>query len=214
MLASHYQGDELLERGVLAELKGSPQPGLFKEALRLFEQTATEMARLEKAYGELLALHQQAALDPAFETAVARILKDAGPFERPGLEGSRYSMVARGTPERPPSGSGFRTLIEIVAAQQADLGLVRRQMEETIKAFRDVIPLAEKGQFAPLILSGRWAFADKILQSINLIQVYSRFFTRSCLVTIDATMQIYPAGLAWLKELPAEPPPARGGSGP
>ena len=129
MLASHYQGDELLERGVLAELKGSPQPGLFKEALRLFEQTATEMARLEKAYGELLALHQQAALDPAFETAVARILKDAGPFERPGLEGSRYSMVARGTPERPPSGSGFRSLIEIVAAPPADLGLVRRQME-------------------------------------------------------------------------------------
>jgi hypothetical protein len=73
-------------------------------------------------------------------------------------------------------------------------------MDETIEAFRSVLPYAEKGEFAAMMLSGRHGFADKIQQSVDLMGIYGRYYTSTCMATIAATMQAYPAGLEWLKD--------------
>jgi hypothetical protein len=194
VLAHHYKGDDYLEQGVLAELEGKPRPELFKSALAEFQQTSTEMGRLDQLMGELIAIDRKGKLDPSFAGALGKILKDARGFERPSLQGRRYSNVARDTAG--PNMARPRNLAEIMTMQREDLQAIRRQMD----AFRSVLPLAERNEFAALILSGRQGFSDKIQQSVDLITAFGRFYTQSCMTTIDATMQAYPAGLRWLKD--------------
>lgn len=111
----------------------------------------------------------------------------------PGSHGLRYSNVPS-----PRERRRIRNLLEIMEAQRSDLGVLREQLKDTIEAFRAVLPLADKHEFSALMLSGRLGFANKILQQVNLINVFSKFYTRTCLTTIDATMQTYPAGLEWV----------------
>ncbi len=197
-MAAHYRGDDFLEKGVIAELRGKPNPAMFRSALSQFQIAAREMAALDGDLAALQAIAARGKEDPAFADALARILKDAPPVERVSLSGRRYSNIASTAPvaarAKPAS------LADIMAQQHEDLAIVRKQMDDTIVAFRAVIPLADKGQFAALILSGRQGFSDKIQQSVDLIGTFSRFYTRGCSATIDATMQIYPKGLGFLKD--------------
>jgi len=187
----------LLEKGVMAELDGKPEPEHFKTAFRRFEQSLEAMEALDKRMDELIAIHKKGQSLRAFDASVAKILADMGPVERVNMKGLRYSNVPAGGPEakRKP-----RNLLEIMQAQRSDLAILREQLRLTIEAFRAVMPLAEKHEFSAMMLSGRAGFADKILQQVNLINVYSKFYTRTCLATIDATMQVYPKGLDWLKD--------------
>jgi hypothetical protein len=67
-------------------------------------------------------------------------------------------------------------------------------------AFREVLPVAEKGGFAAMVLSGRAPLPEKIMHSANLMMVYVQFYNRACQATIAADMQVYPKGLEWLKQ--------------
>jgi hypothetical protein len=187
-----------LERGVLAELEGNPNSALFKQALVKFQECSAHMSTLDQKLGELIALHRRSQPDQLFDQTTRKILNQQRPVERVSLRGLRYANVARGrgAPQQPQP----RHLLEVMEMQQADLRLLKRQMDDTIAAFRAVIPLAERHEFAALILSGRHGFADKIQQSVHLTQVYANSYIQKCSATIDATMQIYPSGLGWLKD--------------
>jgi hypothetical protein len=183
---------------VLAELEGKPNPKLFREALAQFTLASQQMGELDRLMGELIEIHHQGKPDPTFAEALGKILADARGFERVSLAGRRYANVAQDTTAAPPRNP--RDLAEIMAMQQADLRVLKKQLDGTIGAFRAVIPLADRHEFAALILSGRQGFGDKIQQSVDLLGTFGRFYTRSCMTTIDATMQAYPAGLTWLRD--------------
>jgi hypothetical protein len=181
----------------MAEFDGKPDAEKFKQALKHFEQCSELMTELDKKFGELIAIHGQGKLDKNFEKSLARILKQSDFEEQPSLEKLRYSNVAKeAAGKKPPK---LRNLADIMQAQQASLQLVKRQLDETIGALRNVLPLAEKGEFSAMMLSGRHGFSDKVQQSVHLIGAYSQFYVRPCMATIDATMQSYPSGLEWLK---------------
>lgn len=206
-LRSHYEADDLLEKGVLAELRGEPRPELFRAALLKFEEALEWAQVLDRQLGELTAIHQGKEVNPLFMKSLGKILAEHPPVERVQLHDVRYANIARMRQEAaapPPMG---KDLMVIVADQRHDLGIVSKQLRETVEAFRNVLPLAEEGQFAALMLSGRAGFADKIQQSVELVETFARYYSLSCMTTIAATMQVYPSGLEWLKAPPEKMAP-------
>lgn len=179
----------------MAELEGKPNPDHFRAAFKRFEESLEAMELLDKKMSELIDIHRRGKSLRVYDLALARILSQMGSVERVSLTGLRYSNVPS-----PRQGRRIRNLLEIMEAQRSDLAILRDQLKDTIEAFRAVLPLADKHEFSALMLSGRLGFANKILQQVNLINVFSKFYTRSCLTTIDATMQTYPAGLEWIKD--------------
>ncbi len=184
----------------MAELSGAAKPQLFHQALARFEESNRLMEQLDRKMGELSEILKSDSLDPTFAASLQRILNDHPPLERVSTTGVRFANIGQeSAAARPPQAFG-RSLADIMKSQRDDLEIVRRQLKETIEAFRVVLPAADKGEFAALMLSGRAGFADKIQEAVNQIQVFAQFYTRSCMTTIAATMQAYPAGLKWLKD--------------
>lgn len=198
MLSAHYEGDSLLEQGVMAELDGKPNPELFSKALSKFEESLDAMNDLDGKLVNLIALSKQSPQNATFQQALGKILVEWKAPERVTLSHARYANV--GTSAHAEHWNNPKNLLEIMEAQRKDLDILRTQMKQTIEAFRSVIPLAEKHEFAAMMLSGREGFADKVQQSVDLVGRYGRFYTSSCMTTIAATMQAYPAGLEWIKD--------------
>lgn len=188
----------MLEKGVMAEFDGKPDADKFKQALTHFENCSALMGELDGKFGELIAIHRKGELEKNFKKSLERILGESNFQERPSLEKLRYSNVAKEAQQK--TQPKLRNLLDIMESQRSALQLVKQQLDDTIGAMRNVIPLAEKGEFAAMMLSGRHGFSDKVQQSVHLIGVYSQFYTRPCMATIDATMQSYPSGLQWLKQ--------------
>jgi hypothetical protein len=182
----------------MAEFDGKPDAEKFKQALKHFEECSALMVQLDTRFGELIAIHRKGKLSANFAKSLERILKESDFQERPSLEKLRYSNVAKDA--QPKTQPKLRDLLDIMESQRSALHLVKQQLDDMVGAMRNVIPLAEKGEFAAMMLSGRHGFSDKVQQSVNLIGVYSQFYTRPCMATIDATMQSYPSGLEWLKQ--------------
>lgn len=201
------EADDLLEQGVLAELRGSPKPELFHDALKRFEDSAAWMEQLDNRMGELQEIDRKGKLDPGFDAALHKVLADAPMIERVSASGVRYSNVATIPPAKLTPPARPVTLQELMQEQRNDLTIVRKQLQQTIEAFRAVIPAADRGEFAALMLSGRAGFADRIQQAVDLIGVYELSYTRGCMTTITATMHAYPAGLSWLKDATRTPLP-------
>lgn len=199
----HYEGDDLLEQGVLAEMKGAPKPEYFHEAYNKFQQCADAMDNLALRMTDLIETHKKYGDDPKFAASLGRILREADRLERVSMTGVRYSNVGgariRARNNRP---SDLQNMLQM---QRNDLALLRRQMRDTLSEFAKVLPLADRGEFASLILSGRHGFSDRIQQSVDMLGTFTTFYTRSCMTTIDATMQVYPSGLGWLREAQTEP---------
>ena len=182
----------------MAELDGKPKPELFAQALSKFEESSAAMDDLNVKLGDLIALYKKSKESPDFEHALAKILAEWKPPQRVTLHGVRFANIGgrySREKQRTP-----RTLLELMEHQRSDLGMLRAQMKETIEAFRSVIPLAEKHEFAAMMLSGREGFADKIQQSVDLVGLFDRYYTSGCMTTIAATMQVYPSGLEWIKD--------------
>lgn len=155
------------------------------------------MGTLDERFKELISIHESGKLVPEFERSLNQVLAEHAAIERVSLQ-SRYGNVARGQP--PPMTSPGKDLGELMRNQREDLAVLRRQMKDTIEAYRAVLPVADKGEFAALMLSGRAGFADKIQQSVDMVGVFQKSYTRGCMTTIAATMHAYPAGLQWLKD--------------
>ncbi|MCA1621471.1 MAG: hypothetical protein LC795_19790 [Acidobacteria bacterium] len=199
VIATYYKGNSYLEAAILAELNGSPNPELFRAALGSYESSADQMVILEQKLAELIEIDRSGKKIKVYEDALGKILRETPAFERLSMQGVRYSNV--GGVKRPEA-IPLRNLTEILVAQRDDLKILRGAFREAIESLREAIPIAEKGQFVPVMLSGRNAFGDKMPKFTDMISAYERFNIRSCMATIDATMQVYPAGFEWLRRRP------------
>ena len=197
-MATHYIADDYLEQGIMAELDGKPKPELFKLALSKFEECSQQMEALQKKMRNLMATHKSGKINKTFDQATRKILKEQRPVERVSLTRVRHSNIAQ--PINVLQQKQPKDLTEIMQMQLADLATMKKQLDSTIEALRADIPLAERHEFAAMMLSGRHGFADKIQQSVDMMGVYGQSYVRSCSSTIDATMQVFPNGLQWLKQ--------------
>jgi hypothetical protein len=197
VMGTYYNANSYLERAIVAELNGRPEPMAFRASLASFEAMASQMTVLDQKFAELLAIDQANKQVNTFENALAKLLAEAPPFERIGMPGTRYANIGGGPKVAPPA---LKSSSDILKAQRADLGILQKAAGEAIAAFREALPLTEKGEFVAVMLSGRNAFGDKMPKFADMISAYDRFNVRTCMATIDATMQVYPAGFEWLKK--------------
>jgi hypothetical protein len=152
---------------------------------------------LDRKLSELIEIDRSGKKVKIYEDALARILQESPQFERLSARGVRYSNAGGAQRDQQTS---LRSSTDILVAQREDLKILRTAYQEAINALREAIPLAEKSQFVPVMLSGRNAFGDKMPKFTDMISAYERFNIRSCMATIDATMQVYPAGFEWLQK--------------
>jgi hypothetical protein len=199
VLGAYYKGNSHLEEGIVAELDGKPAPSRFRASLKEFEALANHMAVLETKLTELVEIDDKAAglKNQVYEATVTKILTEAKPpFERLTTSGVRFSDIAAGAPDK---SLAIRSGHDILVAQRDDLRILRQKLVEVIDAYRNAMPLTEKGEFVRVMLSGRNAFGSKMPQFTEMMSAYDRFIVRSCMTTIDATMQVYPVGWEWLQ---------------
>jgi len=197
VIATYYKGNSYLESGILAELDDQPNPALFRAALGSYESSADQMIILDQKLAELIEIDRSGQKVQLFEDALAKILREGVPFERLSTRGVRYANAGGLKPDQQRE---LRNSGDILVAQREDLKILQNALREAIAALREAIPLAEKREFVPVMLSGRNAFADKMPKFTDMISAYERFNIRGCMATIDATMQVYPAGFEWLKK--------------
>lgn len=199
---TYYNANSYLERAIVSELTGKPNPAMFKASLGSFESMRDQLSILDQKFDELITIDQSGEQVKTFEDALEKLLREAQPFERIGTSGVRYSNIAGGKKKDPPV---LRSSTDILRAQREDLQILRKASEEAITAFREALPLAEKAEFVPVMLSGRNAFGDKMPKFADMISAYDRFNVRTCMATIDATMQVYPSGFEWLRKRTVTP---------
>lgn len=192
-----------LEAGVVAEFqskldpKQELQPQAFGEALSGLKELHHAMQAYDEGVAALQALDAACDQRTVTDQALARILEEGRPLPRLGRAGVRYADAGGlGTVKATP----VRGQTEILAALRADLAILRQSLEEVIVELRDSMPLVEKGEFAAVMLSGRHGFGDKMPQFTEMFSAYQRFYVRTVMATIAATMQTFPAGYDWLTE--------------
>ncbi len=188
-----------LEAGVLAEMEhivhGTPmRPYNFKETLISLQLLREKLAVLDLRLRELRVLADDGDTLPEFEKTITAILNEQQVL-RLSLQGVRYADFAGKKNQSQP----IIGLVGIVDAQIMDLGILRQVLEEVIEGTRNAIPLAEKGEFARVMLSGRNEFGDKMPQFTDMIYTYQKLYAQTCMSSIAATMQTYPKGFTWLE---------------
>jgi hypothetical protein len=208
MLGAWYRANVELEHGIVAEMEGKPQPKRFRAALSGYEEMGRHMEALDRTYAELIEIDKKGTIVPEWGRALAKIFADARPFRRVRPFGTRRADAA-GVKAEEEKLAPLRSSRDLVEAQRADLRILRQALPEVLDGFRSALPLTEKGEFVRVMLSGRNAFGDKMPQFTDMVSVFQRFVTEGNMLTIDATMQVFPKGWEWLPGQGAEPgPPA------
>jgi hypothetical protein len=201
VLLKWHQANSPLEEGVLAEFEHKVdrskglKANLFRQTLVGLTELRTNLDDLDVKLADVESFVSSKKVTPVFDTTVARLLREDRPIERLSATGVRYSEVSGIT-----SKDGvIEGIAGILAAQRADLRILTNKLDEVIAGLRDAIPLAEKGEFAAVMLSGRNVFGDKMPQFTDMISAYERLYVRTCMATIAATMQIFPRGFEWVR---------------
>lgn len=201
-----HEANGHLETGILAEFDYKLDPKRnkvnshkFKQALRGYEQVALALETLDKELAELQAIDNSGPSVDVFERTLTKILAESRPFERLSLTATRYADLGGMKLDK---GEPIVGTTGILAAQRHDLAILRATLEEVLKGLRDALPLAEKGEFAQVMLSGRNAFGDKMPQFTDMMSAFERLYVRTCMATITTTMQVYPRGFEWLTTKP------------
>jgi hypothetical protein len=83
---------------------------------------------------------------------------------------------------------------------QSDLKILQAVTDRTIEAFGTVLPMARRGGFASIVLSGRAPLPERVMHSVDQTMVYVQFHNRACMTAIAADMQVYPKGLEWIRK--------------
>jgi hypothetical protein len=200
VMAPWYRGNIALEDGILAEFDRKPAPAKFRAAAKEYEVSLAGLGKLASRLEEQVKTEASAPKVPAFEQALSKVLAEAGTFERLDLHRARYANA--GGSDKQPRSKQLTSLHDILVAQLEDVNALRPKLKQVIDGLRSATALADKSQFVPVMLSGRNAFADTMPQYSDLLSAFQRFSVRSCMTTIDATMQIYPQGVEWLKGAP------------
>ena len=190
-----------LEHGVIAEFESKldrnkqAKAEEFHLAYEGYVQLQEKMGEFEQAIKELQAVDHKCEKVPEYEAALAKVLAEGRPLPRLSRTGVRFADAA-GLPTdrlKPIQGTS-----DILRAWQADLAVLSKTFDEVVVGLRDALPLAEKGEFAAVMLSGRNAFGDKNPQFTDMFSAYERMYTQTVLATINTTMQVYPKGYEWL----------------
>jgi hypothetical protein len=195
VVKDRFEAGQRLERGVLADMKGESSAAVLREALQQLQESRAKMDTLSTKLERLREIARTNPLVPEYVAALDRILKSHPPIERVSLSESQGTL--REKTQGGPIGSN---LDEILRNLVEDLTILKKQSDQTIEAFRDVLPTAEQGGFAAMVLSGRAPLPDKILQSADMTLTFAQFFNRACAATIAADMEAYPKGLEWLQK--------------
>jgi hypothetical protein len=199
-----HEANGHLEAGVLSEFdykidakRNKLNAHQFKQALRGYEQVALAFETLDKELAELQAIDNSGPGVEIFEQTLTKILAESRPMERLSRTATRYADLGGMKVEK---GEPLVGTAGILAAQRHDLAILRATLEEVLQGLRDALPLAEKGEFAQVMLSGRNGFGDKMPQFTDMMSAFERFYVRTCMATIATTMQVYPRGFEWLTE--------------
>ena len=201
MVQVWQEANSHLEDGVMAEFESKVnkeskvQPDEFKEALKGYKELKRAMADFDNAIRLLQEIDRKGEKTKLHQETLERILQEGRPMPRLARTGVRYSDAAGITKGRV---SPLRNTTDILVAWREDLSILSSTLDEVIEGLRDAIPLAEKGEFGSVMLSGRNAFGDKMPQFTEMFSAYHRFYVRTVMATIVTTMQVYPAGYEWL----------------
>ena len=200
-----HESNVPLENGVLAEFEAkldpakARKPELFRENMQKLQQLDSQLGDLDGRLGKVIDFLRSKKASPGFNDALAKVTNSTKDIRRLSAVGTRYAEVG-GKTKLATSAPKLDSVLAIYVAQREDLGMLRKKLREVIDGARDAIPLAEKGEFAQVMLSGRNAFGDKMPQFTDWFSAYDRFYVQSCMATIAVTMQIYPKGFEWLKK--------------
>jgi hypothetical protein len=198
------EAGRLLETGVLADMLGQPSYDRLNQALIKLSEARALMDTLYEQLTKMREIERTNVALPEHKLALARILANHPPVERVSLTNSRFANVAAAggvAVNYGPIGADFDALLGNL---MADLKILQVEHDQAIEAFTAILPAAQRGGFAAIVLSGRAPLPEKIMHSADQMMVYAQFYNRACMTTIAADMQVYPKGLEWL------PRPAQG----
>ena len=193
--------NRFMEQGNLVEFRGDADPKSFQEAFRRLEGSLGSIDKAAALYDDLIAKAEKDPGLPVFRRTLTRLLKEAGTFERiHDRSGARYSTLgAKPSRRQLPATRRFDDLVGIMKAQREDLVTLRKLTADTVESFKGVLPRTEKGEFVSTMLSGRSPFSEHYEELVDARSTFGHFYTRGCMVSIQAVMQIYPAGFEFLK---------------
>jgi hypothetical protein len=178
-----------------ADPKRKPNPDAFRKSLEEFRALRSALVQYDGSVEDLQRAHAACALTAIGDETIAKIISQEAPLPRLTRRGVRYSDAAGvGGEDFPP----IRSLGDILVALRTDLKTLTTTLDEAIAGLRDALPLADKGEFSAVMLSGRNALGDKMPQFTQMFSAYESFYIRAVGVTVTATMQLYPKGYEWL----------------
>jgi hypothetical protein len=190
-----------LENGILAEFDSKIDKAKtlriddYRKALAGYTELRLAMNELDKAIQVLQDVNIKCEKVEIFSKTLERNLKESAPFPRLSVAGVRFADAA-GLPNEQIS--PMTSVADILQAWRNDLAVMEKTLDEVVVAMRDAMPLAERGEFAAVMLSGRNAFGEKMPQFTNMFSAYQRLYVSTVLATITTTMQVYPNGYEWL----------------
>jgi len=195
-----HSANSPLEKGVLAEFDNSVKgtdlkPYHYQETYHALNSLKVKLHVLQIKLTELRAIAADGDTTPDFDTALTKIISSSKNIGRLSTSGVRYADIG-GKDAQQGSMVG---IVGILDAQLTDLKILLSVLDQVVDGLRDALPLAEKGEFAKVMLSGRNAFGDKMPQFTDMISGYERMYVQTCMSTIAATMQVYPKGFEWLR---------------
>ena len=170
-----------LENGVLAEFEAKLDPAkplkaeLFRENMQKLQLLDKQLGELDGRLGKVIDFLKVNKASPGFNETLAKVTSSTKDIRRLAAVGSRYAEVG-GKAEVTTSTPKLDSVLAIYIAQREDLSMLRKKLNEVIDGARDAIPLAEKGEFAQVMLSGRNAFGDKMPQFTDWFSAYDRFY--------------------------------------
>ena len=192
-----------LENGILAEFdsKNNSSNRLrvdeFQMALKGYIRMRAAMDELDKAIKVLQVVDANCEKVEIFAATLERNLRESKSFPRLSKSGVRFADAA-GLPK--DKISPLSSIADILSAWRNDLEIMAGTLDEVIAALQDSLPLAERGQFAAVMLSGRNAFGEKMPQFTDMFSAYQRLYVTTVLSTISTTMQVFPSGYEWLTD--------------
>lgn len=200
VILTWHTANSPLEKGVLAEfekaiLNTELKPVHYQETFQALNLLKVKLEVLQIKLTELRAIAADGDTTPEFDAALTKILGGTKNIGRLSTTGVRYADVAGKDAKAAP----MVGIVGVVDAQLADLTVLRGVLDQVITGLRAALPLAARGEFAKVMLSGRNAFGDKMPQFTDMISGYERMYVQTCMATIAATMQVYPKGFEWLK---------------
>ena len=193
-----------LEYGVIAEFRTKLiknkqeklKAHMLSNTLDGYTKLRKLMDKFDEAVQKLEKINNENKRVEEWDNTLKEILvNDAKSFERINYIGKRYADIGGLKTKKDIQITNINGILNM---WRTDLKILKNTLDQVIHGLRNAIPLAEKGDFASVMLSGRNAFGDKNPQFTDMFSAYQRMYVSTVLSTIAATMQSYPAGYEWL----------------